>query len=193
MTHNRKAGSPVLPGQVRPMADDDHAASVPVEQAPGHGLGAVELRDGAGPRVGLEGREALVGQRDAAPGADRAAAAARMVLRGAAPARPQAPSLASRDLFARLAGLGGAWVARHATGPGSGCHGAGDAVCRLGRSCGLAWVCHACRLGGAARPYPTCVAARMAAAGAAAAPGDAARLARAGGDGSGLVGPRARL
>ena len=51
-----------------------------------------------------------------------------------------------------LAGLGGQLVARHATGPGPGCHGAGDAVCRLGRQCGLSWLCHSCRLGGACPP-----------------------------------------
>ena len=50
-THNRKERSHVLPGQFRPMADNDHAPSVAFEQAPGHGVGAVELWDGAGPLV----------------------------------------------------------------------------------------------------------------------------------------------
>src|SRR6516165_741485 len=80
MTHNRKEGSHVLPGRIRPMADNDHAAFAPFEQASGHGVGAVELRHGVGAILCADGGESLVGQGDAAQGADRAAAAARMVL-----------------------------------------------------------------------------------------------------------------
>src|SRR5712692_6309198 len=81
MTHNHKEGSHVLPGQFRPMADDYHAASVPCEQASGHGLGAVELRHGAGPLRCPDRGESLVGEGDETQGADCAAATACMVLR----------------------------------------------------------------------------------------------------------------
>src|SRR6516165_5925729 len=164
MPHNHKEGSHVLPGRFRPMADDYHAASVPFEQAPGHGVSPVELRDGPGPLVCLDCGESLVGQGDEAPGADRAAAAARMVLRPPTQAWPETPGLARRDLFPSLAGLGGELVARHPTGLGTGCHGVGDAVCRLGSQCGLSRVCHSRCLGGAASEYQTCLEARMAAA-----------------------------
>src|SRR5207302_9676783 len=50
-THNHKEASHVLPSRFRPVADDDHAPSVAFEQAPGYGVGAVELRHGAGPLV----------------------------------------------------------------------------------------------------------------------------------------------
>jgi hypothetical protein len=169
-THPQKEGRHVLPGRCRPMADNHQAASGPVAQAPSHRLGPVELRHGAGPLVCPERRESLVGQGHAAQGADRAAAAARMVGRCAAQARPEAPRRADRDLFSRLAGLGGELVARHAPGPGG--PGPGATVCRLGGQCGLAWGRDARRLGGAAgHYYHTC----LAAAGTAAAPGPPAR------------------
>src|SRR5881409_2737904 len=90
-THNDKEGSHVLPGRFRPMADDDHAASAPSEQAPGHRVGLVELWDGAGPLVCPDRGESLAGQGDETQGADGTAAAARMVLRCPAEAGHQAP------------------------------------------------------------------------------------------------------
>src|SRR2546425_4769312 len=81
ITHNhRKEGSHVLPGRFRPMADNNHAASVPFEQASGHRAGDVELRDGAGALVCADRRQSAAGGWDAAPGADGPSAAARVVL-----------------------------------------------------------------------------------------------------------------
>ena len=178
MTHNRKEGSHVLPGRFRPMAEDYHAASAPSEQAPGHRVGLVELRDGAGPLVCPDRGQSLAGQRAQAQGADRTAATARMVLRHPTEAGRQAPSTPRRDLFSRLAGLGRQLVAGHATGAGHRCHSVGGTVRGVGGQCRLSRLCDPGRVGGLARQHQTCLATGMAAAAAPAAASHPPRLDR---------------
>src|SRR5215467_7374642 len=93
-----------------------HNTSAPVEQAPGHGVGAVELRDGAGALVPADRRQPDAGQRHAAQRADGAAAVTRMVLRCQAQARNQTPGAAGRDVFTAAVALGGQLVAGDPTG-----------------------------------------------------------------------------
>src|SRR6059036_3888505 len=70
----------VLPHTCRRM-DDDHSDPVAyVEQAPGHGASPVEPGDDTGALLRLECGQRLAGHAVAAPGADRAATVARVVL-----------------------------------------------------------------------------------------------------------------
>src|SRR5215210_9323268 len=80
ITHNCEERSHVLPGQFRPMADDDYAASVPFEQAASDRLGSLELRHGVGPLVRPDRGESRTGEGDEAQRADGPPATAGMVL-----------------------------------------------------------------------------------------------------------------
>src|SRR4029453_8076606 len=120
-------------------------------------------------------------------GADRAAAAARMVLRGPAQAGDEAPGLACRNLFSRLGGLGGELVAGPPTGAGHRRDSTGDAVCGVGGQRGLSRLCHSRGLGRVARPHQTCLATRMVAPAAPRAASDSPALEGHCAGGSGLV------
>src|SRR5439155_16906685 len=101
------------------MADNYHAASAAVEQAPSHGLGLVEPGHGAGPLVRPDGIECHRGGGGGTEREHDTATLARGVLRGPSQTGHPAASPPGRDLFCAAAGLDRELVAGDPTGRGA--------------------------------------------------------------------------
>jgi hypothetical protein len=146
-------------------------ASAPLEQAAGHGAGAVEPWDGAGALLRVDRGQHVAGNDAAAPGEHRPTTVARVVLRGRGQAgRPKASARGGGVLCVPGA-ENLAHRAGHAVGPGARCHHAGDPRHGSRHQHGLSRLCHPRALDDSARHCAPCLAPRVAAAAAAAAAG----------------------